>query len=111
MKLFVKTYCCNKEDLKNLGDKRQEGLIVNRRIDTRVQCPAEMHVHLSLLPDKRFWVVAKFANLHSHNLSSPNKIPHFYSHQTHRSKISRSIIISLVDVEICPSNIFMFLMQ
>ena len=43
---------CNKEGVKRLGDKRQEGLIVNRRIDTRIHCPTEMHIRLRLLPDR-----------------------------------------------------------
>jgi len=38
--------------VKKLADKRQ-GLTVNHRIDTRVQCPAEMHVRLHLLSDRR----------------------------------------------------------
>ena len=80
--------------------------MVNCRIDSRVQCPTEMHVRLHLLPDRRFGVITKFADLHSHDLSSPDKVHHFYSHQTHRSKISRSIITNLVDVRIRPSNIF-----
>ena len=29
-----------------LCDKRQDGLTIHRRIDTRVACPAEMHVRL-----------------------------------------------------------------
>ena len=55
--------------------------------------------------DKRYWVVTKFVDSHSHELSSPDKVHHHYSHQTHRSKISRSITSNLVDVEIRPSNI------
>ena len=80
-------------------------------IDTRVACPAEMHVRLRLLSHRRFWVVTKFADSHSHDLSSPDKVHHFYSHQTHRSKISRSIMTNLVDIGIRPSNISMLLMQ
>ena len=91
--------------MKKLCDKRQDGLIVNRRIDTRVACPAEMHVRLRLLLDRRFWVVTKFVDFHSHELSSPDKVHHCYSHQTHRSKISRSMMSNLVDVGIRPSNI------
>ena len=45
------------------------------------------------------------AYVHSHDLSSPDKVHHFYSHQTHRSKISRSIMSNLVNVGIRPSNI------
>ena len=40
--------------MKKLGDKSQEGLTVNRRIDTKIQCLIEMHVHLRLLPDRKF---------------------------------------------------------
>ena len=83
-------------------DKRQDGLTVNSRIDTRVVCPAEIHVHLRLLSNQRFWVVTKFVDSHSHELSSPNEVHHFYSHQTHRSKISRSIMSNLIDVGIHP---------
>ena len=50
-------------------------------------------------------MVTKFGDSHSHDLSSLDKIHHFYSHQTHRSKMSRNIMINLVDVGICPSNI------
>ena len=35
--------------MKKLCDKRQDGLTVNRRIDTRVACPAEIHVRLRFL--------------------------------------------------------------
>ena len=52
--VICRKYYCNKEGMKKLGDKRQEGLTLNRRIDTRVQCPAKMHVHLCLLPDRSF---------------------------------------------------------
>ena len=38
MKLFVENIC-NKESVNKLADKRQEGLTVNRHINTRVQCP------------------------------------------------------------------------
>ena len=78
---------------------------INRRIDTRVQCPSEMHVRLRLLPYRRFLLVTKFADSHSHDLSSPDKVHHFYSHQIHRSNISRCIMTNLVDVGIRPSNI------
>ena len=88
-----------------MADKRQEGLMVNCRIDTRVQCLTETHICLRLLPDRRFWVVIKFADSHSHDLSNPDKVHHFYSHQTRRSKISRSIMTNLVDIGIRPSNI------
>ena len=78
---------------------------MHRRIDTRVACPAEMHVRLRFLFDRRYWVVTKFVDSHSHELSSPDKVHHHYSHQTHRSKISRSIMSNLVDVGMRPSNI------
>ena len=81
--------------MKKLFDKRQDELTVSRRIDTRVECPAEMHVRLRLLPHRKFWVVTKFVDSHSHDLSSPDKIHHFYSYQTHRSKISRRIMTNL----------------
>jgi len=29
-----------------LGDKRKEGFTINRCIDTRVQCPAKVHICL-----------------------------------------------------------------
>ena len=64
-----------------------------------------MHILLRLLPDRRFWVVTKFADSHSHDLSSPSKVHHFYSHQKHRSKMSRTIMINLVDVGMRSSNI------
>jgi len=91
--------------VKKLCDKKQDGLTVNRQIDTRVACPAEMHVRLHFLFDRRSWVVTKFIDSHSHELSSSDKIHHYYSHQTHRSKISRSIMSNLVDVGIRSSNI------
>ena len=52
-------------------------------------------------------MVTKFAgsDSHSHDLSSPDKVHHFYSHQTHRLKMSRTIMTNLDDVGICPSNI------
>ena len=71
------------EDIKRLGDKRQKGLTINRRIDIRVHCTAEMHIWLRLLLDRRFWVITKFADSHSHDLLSPDKVHHLYSHQTH----------------------------
>ena len=58
--------------MKKLADKRQDGFTVNCRIDTRVECLAEMHVYLRLLPHRRFWV-NKFANSHSHDLLSLDK--------------------------------------
>ena len=91
--------------MKKLGDKRQERLTVNRRIDIRVQCPNVMQIRLHLLSDRRFWVVTKFANSYSHDLSSPDKIHHFYSYQTYRSKMSRSIMTNLIDVGMHPSNV------
>ena len=45
-KVICRKFCCDKECVKKLSDKRQEGLTVHRRIDTRVACPAEMHVRL-----------------------------------------------------------------
>ena len=67
--------------------------------------PTEMHVRLRLLPDRRFRVVTKFTDLHSRDLLSPDKVHHFYSHQTHQSKMSRSIMNNLVDVGMRHSNI------
>jgi len=57
MKLFI-------ENFVKLADKSQDELTVNYRIDTRVECPAEMHVcfRLHLLPHRRFWAVTKFAD-------------------------------------------------
>ena len=81
-----------------MGDKRQEGIAIKCRIDTRVHCPAEMHTQLHLLPDRKFWVATKFIDSHLHDLSSPNKVHHFYSHQKHRSKMSRTIMSNLIDV-------------
>ena len=109
MKLFAENFVATRR-VKKLCDKRQDRLTINCRIDTRVACPAEMHVRLHLLLDRRSWVVTKFVDSHSHELSNPDKVHHFYSHQTHRSKISRSIMTSLVDVGICPSNISVSLM-
>jgi len=115
--VIYRKFCFNKEGVKKLCDKRQDGLTVNRRIDNIVECPDEMHVRLRLLTHQRFWVVTKFVNSHSHDLSSSNKVHHFYSHQTHRlkisrrimtthqSKISRRIMTNLIDVGICPLNI------
>ena len=48
-------------------------------------------------------MVTKFADSHSHDLSSPDKMHHFYSHQTHRSKMSRTIMTN--DAGIRLSNI------
>ena len=93
---ICRKFYCNKEGMKKFPDKRQDRLTVNRRIDTRVKCPGEMHVRLHLLPHQRFWVVTKFIDSHSHELSSPDKVHHHYYHQTHRSKISRSIMSNLV---------------
>ena len=44
--IICRKFCCNKEGLKKLCDKRQEGLTVHRRVNTRVACPAEMHIRL-----------------------------------------------------------------
>ena len=103
--IICRKFCCNKEGVKKLSDKRQEGLTVHRRVDTRVACPAEMHIRLRFFLDKRHWVITKFVDTHSHELSSPDKVHHHYSHQNHRSKISRSIMSNLVDVGMRPSNI------
>jgi len=103
--VICRKFYCNKESVKKLCDKRQDGLTVNRRIDTRVECPPEMHIYLRLLPLQRFWVLTKFVDSHSHDLSSLDKVHHFYSHQTHRLKISRSIMTNLIDVGIRLSNI------
>ena len=59
--------------MKKLSDKRQDGLTVNRRIDTRVACPAEIHVRLRFLFNRKSWVITKFVDSHSHELSSPDK--------------------------------------
>jgi len=40
MKLFVENFVATRREL---TDKRQDGLTINCRIDTRVECPAEMH--------------------------------------------------------------------
>jgi len=104
--VICRKFCYNKEGVKKLCDKRKDELTVNRQIDTKVACPAVMHVRLHFLFDRRYWVVTKFVDSHSHELSSPNKVHHYYSHQTHRSKISRSIMSNFVDVGICPSKNF-----
>ena len=78
--VICRKYCCNKEGVKKLAIKRQEGLSVNRHIDTRVQCPAVMHVRLHLFADGRFWIMTKFTDSHSRDLSSPYKLYQFYSH-------------------------------
>ena len=104
--IICRKFCCNKEGLKKLCDKRQDGLTVHRRVNTRVGCPAEMHIRLRLFSDSsRYWVITKFVDTHSHELSSPDKVHHHYSHQSHRSTISRSIMSNLVDVGMRPSNI------
>ena len=46
--VICRKFCCNKEGLKKLCDKRQDGLTVHRRVNTRVACPAEMHVRLHI---------------------------------------------------------------
>ena len=43
--VICRKFCCNKEGVKKC-DKKQDEFTVNRRIDTRVACPAEMHVRL-----------------------------------------------------------------
>ena len=65
--VICRKFCCNKEGVMKLCDKRQDGLAVNCRIDTRVECPAEMQVRLCLLPHRRFWIVTKFFDSHSHD--------------------------------------------
>ena len=50
-------------------------------------------------------MVTKFVDLHSHDLSSSNKVHHFYSHQIYRSKMSRTIMTNLDDVGMRSSNI------
>jgi len=40
-----------------LGDKRQEGLTINRLIDSKVHCLAGMHIRLRPLPDRRSWKI------------------------------------------------------
>ena len=89
--IINRKFCCNKEGVKKLSDKRQEGLTVHRQIDTRVAYPAEMHVRLCFLFNRRYWVITKFVDSHSHELSNPDKVHHHYSHQTHRSKISEAL--------------------
>ena len=64
--VICRKICCNKEGVKWLCDKRQDRLTINRRIDTRVECPAEMNMRLRLLSHQRFWVVTKFVDSHSH---------------------------------------------
>ena len=71
--IICRKFCCIKEDVKKLADKRQDEITVNLRIDTRVECHAEVHVRLRLLPHRRFWVVNKFVNSHSHDLLSLDK--------------------------------------
>ena len=89
--VICRKFCCNKEGVKKSCNKRQEGLTVHRRIDTKVACPAEMHVRLGFLFDRRYGVVTKFVDSHSHDLLSSDKVHHFYSPQTHRSKISEAL--------------------
>ena len=81
-----------------MEDKRQEGLTVNRCIDTKVHCSAEMYIRLRLLSDRRFWVITMFVDSHSYDLSSLDKLHHFYSHQIHRSKMRRTIMTNLDDI-------------
>ena len=90
--VICRKFCCNKKDVKKLSDKRQDGLTINRRIDTRVEYPAEMYVRLRFLFDRRSWVVTKFVDSHSHELSSPDKVHHFYSHQTHRQRLAEAFV-------------------
>ena len=51
-------------------------------------------------------MVTKFVDSYSHDVSSPNIVYHFYSHQRHRLMINRSIMTNMVDVGMLPSNIF-----
>ena len=104
MKLFQKALL-KQVRCQEVEDKRQEELTVNHHNDTRVYCPAEMYIRLRLLPDRRFWLVIKFIDSHSHDLSSPDKVHHFYSHQVHQLKVSRTIMTNLNDVGMRPSNI------
>ena len=62
-----------------------------------------MHVRLCLLPDRRFRGITKFTDSHSYDLS--NLIRSITFIQTHRSKMSRSIMTNLVDVGMHTSNI------
>ena len=52
--VICKKFCCKDEGVKKLSDKRKDGLTVNSQIDTRVECPTEMHVRLRLLSRRRF---------------------------------------------------------
>ena len=71
MKLFVESIVATRRVSRGWGIK--QGLIANRRIDTRVYCPAEMHIRLYLLPDRKFRMVTKFGDSHSHDLSSSER--------------------------------------
>ena len=51
--VICRKYCCNKEGVKMLGDKRQ-GLTITHHIDSKVHCPTEMQIRLRSLPDRRF---------------------------------------------------------
>ncbi|XP_077229576.1 protein FAR1-RELATED SEQUENCE 5-like [Tasmannia lanceolata] len=80
-----KSYVCDKEGLRNPNDKRQIGMDVKRRRETREGCEAKMEINLAK-DDK--WEVRIFVEEHCHDLTSPLKTRLHHSHNTLHKKAS-----------------------
>ncbi|XP_020266309.1 protein FAR1-RELATED SEQUENCE 5-like [Asparagus officinalis] len=100
--IISQVFVCNKAGRKRLSDKRECGKLVNRRPDTRVDCPARMKIKLT---SSKTWIITKFEGEHlTHLLSSPDKVWNHYSHrQRHHSKTCKRIIQNLSEEGMAPS--------
>ena len=84
---------CNKAGKKRITDKRELGKVISKKPNKRVSCGAKMKIKLT---SSDTWVVIKFVGEHTHDITSPNKVFHHYSHRKqHRIKVARSYIQKL----------------
>lgn len=102
-RVISRTFVCNKAGKKRMTDKRELGKLIIRKPDKRVGCGAKMKIKWTTLDT---WVVTKFVGEHTHDITSPNKVIHHYSHRKqHRTMVARSYIQRLSEEGITASNI------
>ncbi|XP_077246394.1 protein FAR1-RELATED SEQUENCE 5-like [Tasmannia lanceolata] len=98
-----KSYVCDKEGLRNPNDKRQIGMDVKRRRETREGCEAKMEINLTK-EDK--WEVRIFVEEHCHDLTSPLKTRLHHSHNTlHKKALCKNLMDKMHSDGFGPSGI------
>ena len=102
--IITRYLVCDKEGLKYLKDKREEGKNIHRKADVRECCNAKMVIGLER--SSGIWIVRKLDEDHSHLLTTPSKVSKHHSHQTlHRAPTCHKFIDNLDGKGIRPSTI------